>query len=97
MAAEFVEIYDSQGGTHWLNTSKVERVGGCFFDSNGCWVEVLLGSSWVPIRVDFDKIGGPGLEFTDTAKIRAAFVQWIGFIRPDLPVTHTLQRPSPQE
>ena len=41
MAAEFVEIYDSQGGTHWLNTSKVERVGGCFFfDSNGCWVEL---------------------------------------------------------
>ena len=62
MAAEFVEIYDSQGGTHWLNTSKVERVGGCFLDLNGCWVEVLLGSSWVPIRVDFDKIGGPGLD-----------------------------------
>ena len=41
MAAEFVEIYDFSGGTHWLNTSKVERVGGCFFfDSNGCWVEL---------------------------------------------------------
>jgi hypothetical protein len=85
---EFVELPQPHGGTALINTDEIKRLGAVFFQSDGCFIEIQIGSTNTTVRVPFERIGGPGLQSTSSGEIRDAFVRWVGSVRPDLPLTY---------
>ena len=85
---DFVELPRPNGGTALINTDDIKQLGAVFSEAGKWFIEIQIGSTETRVEVPFEKIGGPGLEWTSSREIREAFVRWVGSVRPDLPLTH---------